>query len=82
MATPARSSCAEVRAASRSGSEENKKQASSPQLGLGVADTVTVSQQLSPSAAPLLPCAMGELSMEKWSKIQGATFRWFLKCST
>lgn len=83
MATPAGSSCAEVRAASRSGSEENKKQTSSPQLGMGDADTVTLSKQLSPSAAPLLPCATGELPTEKQSKkIQGATFRWLLKCST
>lgn len=76
MAMPAGSSSAEARAASRSGSEENKKQTSSPQLGVGDVDTVTLSKQLSPSAATLLPCAKGELPMEKQSKnIQGATFR-------
>lgn len=64
MATPADSSCAEVRAASRSGSEENKKQTSSPRLGLGDADTVTLSKQLSPSAALLLPC-VGESALWK-----------------
>jgi len=83
MATPACLNCAEARAASRSGSEENKKQLSSPQLGPGQANTVTVPQRLSPSTARLLPGVTGELPMEKWSeKIQGATFRWLLKRST
>lgn len=68
MAPPACSSCAKARAASRSGSEENKKQLSSPQLGPGDADTVTVLQRRSLSVAPLLPCVPGELPMEKRSK--------------
>lgn len=84
MAPPACSSCAKARAASRSGSEENKKQLSSPQLGPGDADTVTVLQRRSLSVAPLLPCVPGELPMEKRSKKkkQGATFRWLLECNT
>lgn len=68
MAMPACSSCAEARAASRSGSEANKKQPSSPQLELGDAFAVTIPRQLSPSTALLLPCVMGELPMEKRSK--------------
>lgn len=46
--------------------KKTTKQPSSPQLGPGDADTVTVQQQL--SMAPLLLCVTGELPMEKGSK--------------
>lgn len=65
VAAPACSRCAKARAASRSGSEANKKQPSSPQLRPGDTDTVTVPPRLSPSVTHLLPCVTGELPMEK-----------------